>query len=62
VGSLAFPLSLPRDLLLFPREALRAGPPVHRNGILLLLSSVAMGVVAVASFTLLRRLKGLESA
>jgi hypothetical protein len=62
VGSLAFPLSLPRNLLLFPRAALRAGVPVHRNGVLLLLSAVAMGAVAVASFTLLRRLRGLGSA
>ncbi|HUA46019.1 MAG TPA: hypothetical protein VMA77_12365 [Solirubrobacteraceae bacterium] len=62
LGSLAFPLSLPRDLLLFPRAALRAGDPTHRNGVLLLLSSVAMAVVAVAGFTLLRRLRGMESA
>ena len=58
VGPLSFPLALPRALLLFPR----AGAPVHRNGVLLLLSSVAMAVVAVASFTLLRRLRRLEAA
>src|ERR1700733_2742462 len=58
VTGLSFPLALPRDLL----PSLRADVPVHRNGVLLLLSSVAMAVVAVASFTLLRRLRRLESA
>jgi hypothetical protein len=58
VGPLSFPLSLPRALLLIPR----AGAPAHRNGLLLLLSSVAMAVVAVASFAMLRRLRRLEAA
>jgi hypothetical protein len=57
---LSFPLAIPRDLLLLPGTALGAGTTGHRNGVLLLLSSVAMAVVAVASFTLLRRLRRLE--
>jgi hypothetical protein len=61
VAPLSFPLALPRDLLLLPRAALRAGDPGRGNGVLLLLSAVAMGVVAVASFTLLRRLRGLAA-
>jgi len=59
---LAFPLALPRDLLLLPSDALRAGDPTRRNGVLLLLSAVAMAVVAAASFTLLRRLRRLDAA
>jgi hypothetical protein len=62
VGSLSFPLALPRDLLLLPGAALRDGVPGRRDGVLLLLSAVAMAVVAVASFTLLRRLRRLETA
>ncbi|MGB8877314.1 MAG: hypothetical protein WCD11_13395 [Solirubrobacteraceae bacterium] len=62
VGPLSFPLALPRDLLLLPGAALRDGVPGHRDGVLLLLSAVAMAVVAVASFTLLRRLRGMEAA
>lgn len=58
VGLLPFPLALPRDLLVLPR----AGAPAPRNGLLLLLSSVAMAVVAVAASVLLRRLRGLASA
>jgi hypothetical protein len=61
VGPLSFPLSLPRDLLLLPGDALRAGDATHQNGVLLLLSAVAMAVVAVAGFTLLRRLRRLET-
>jgi hypothetical protein len=61
VGSLSFPLALPRELLLLPRAALRAGAPDRQNGVLLLLSGVAMAVVAVAGYTLLRRLKRLEA-
>jgi len=57
---LSFPLSLPRDLLLLPGSALHAGETGHRDGVLLLLSSLAMAVLAVASFTLLRRLRRLE--
>ena len=57
---LSFPLAIPRDLLLLPGTALGAGTTGHGNGVLLLLSSVAMAVVAVASFTLLRRLRRLE--
>jgi hypothetical protein len=62
VGPLSFPLALPRDLLLLPGDALRAGERDHQNGVLLLLSAAAMAVVAVASFTLLRRLRRLETA
>jgi hypothetical protein len=62
VGRLSFPLALPRDLLLLPGAALRAGDAGHSNGVLLLLSAVAMAVVAVTSFTLLRRLRRLETA
>ena len=58
VGPLSFPLALPRDLLLLPR----VGDPGRQDGVLLLLSAAAMAVVAVASFTLLRRLRRLEAA
>jgi hypothetical protein len=60
--SLSFLLGLlPADLLRLPRAALHAGGAVsHRDGVLLLLSSVAMGVLAVSSFGLMRRLKRLE--
>lgn len=57
---LSFPLALPRDLLLLPAAALHDGTTGHRDGVLLLLSSLAMAVLAVASFTLLRRLRRLE--
>jgi len=56
----SFPLALPRDLLLLPATALHAGESGHRDGALLLLTSVAMAGLAVASFTLLRRLRRLE--
>jgi hypothetical protein len=62
VGPLSFPLALPRDLLLLPRAALRASVRGRENGVLLLLSAVAMAVVALASFTLLRRLRRLVAA
>ena len=58
--SIPFPLALPRDLLLLPRAALNSGTDGRRNGLLLLLSAVAMGVLALASLTLLRRLRRLE--
>jgi hypothetical protein len=58
--SIPFPLALPRDLLLLPRAALNSGTDSRRNGVLLLLSAVAMGVLALASLTLLRRLRRLE--
>jgi hypothetical protein len=48
---------LPADLLRLPK----ADAVSHRDGVLLLLSSVAMAVLAVASFALLRRLRKLES-
>jgi hypothetical protein len=51
---------LPRDLLLIPDSALRVGGDAHRDGTLLLLSSLAMTVFALASLSLLRRLKRLE--
>ena len=57
---LSFPLALPKDLLLLPGRALHAGETGHRDGVLLLLTSLAMAGLAVASFALLRRLKGLE--
>jgi hypothetical protein len=57
---LSFPLALPRDLLLLPDRALHVGEAGHRDGVLLLLSSLAMAVLAVASFALLRRLRRLE--
>jgi hypothetical protein len=47
-------------LLGLPRAALRAGEQTHRDGTLLLLSSLAMGVLAVSSFALMWRLKRLE--
>ena len=57
---LSFPLTLPRDLLLLPDKALGGGGTGHRDGVLLLLSSIAMAVLAVASFALFRRLRRLE--
>ena len=49
--SLSFPLaSLTSELFRLPHAALRAGEAGHRGGLLLLLSSLAMGVVAVSSF------------
>jgi hypothetical protein len=57
---LSFPLALPRDLLLLPGAAVREGTTGHRDGVLLLLTSLAMAVLAVASFALLRRLRRLE--
>jgi len=57
---LSFPLALPRDLLLLPGTALGGGETGHRDGVLLLLSSLAMAVLAVASFALFRRLRRLE--
>ena len=59
-------LSLPagfllKDILRLPHAALHAGEVAgHKDGVLLLLSSLAMGVLAVSSFSLLRRLKRLE--
>ncbi|MBV8711605.1 MAG: hypothetical protein JOY56_07485, partial [Solirubrobacterales bacterium] len=59
--ALSFPLgSLTSELFRLPRAALHAGEADHRDGVLLLLSALAMGVVAVSSFTLLRRLKRLQ--
>jgi hypothetical protein len=59
--SLSFLLGLfPADLLRLPRDALHAGANSRPDGVLLLLSSLAMGVVAVSSFALFRRLKRLE--
>jgi hypothetical protein len=57
---LSFPLAIPRDLLLLPGKAFGEGTTGHRDGVLLLLSAMAMAVLAVASFTLLRRLRRLE--
>ena len=59
--SLSFPLAtLTKDLFRLPRAALHAGEAGRAGGVLLLLSAVAMGVVAVSGFSLLRRLKRLE--
>jgi hypothetical protein len=44
---------LPTDLFRLPK----ADAVAHHDGVLLLLSSVAMAVLAVASFALLRRLR-----
>jgi len=67
--SVAHPISLsfflgrlPNDLLRLPQVALRAGEDSHGGGILLLLSSLAMGVLAVSSFALVRRLKRTEAS
>jgi hypothetical protein len=50
-----------KDILRLPHAALHAGEDVsHRGGVLLLLSSLAMGLLAVSSFSLLRRLRRLE--
>jgi hypothetical protein len=47
-------------LLGLPRAAFHAGAQTRRDGVLLLLSSLAMCVLAVSSFALMRRLKRLE--
>jgi hypothetical protein len=57
---LSFPLSWTKDLLLLPDRALHGGETGHRDGVLLLLSSLAMAVLAVASLALLRRLRRVE--
>jgi hypothetical protein len=58
--SLAFVLGiLPSDLFRVPQAA---GAVSHPDGVLLLLSSVAMGVLAAASFAMLRRLRRLAGA
>jgi hypothetical protein len=56
ITSLTFPLTLPRDLLLLPR----AGADSRGDGVLLLLSAAAMGVLTLASLSLLRRLRRIE--
>ena len=56
VTSLAFPLTWPKDLVLLPR----AGSDSRSGGVLLLLSAAAMGVLMLASLSLLRRLRRLE--
>jgi hypothetical protein len=61
--SLSFFLGrLPNDLLRLPQAALHADEDSQGGGILLLLSSVAMGVLAVSSFALMRRLKRTEAS
>lgn len=56
----SIPLSfLTKDLLRLPRAAFHAGDQLHRDGVLLLFSSIAMATLAVASFTLFRRLRRL---
>jgi len=56
----AFTLSLPKALLDLPRFVFRAGVQEHRDGRLLLIASGAMTLLAVASFSLLRRLNRLK--
>jgi hypothetical protein len=59
--SFSFPFtSLPKTLFWLPRAAFRAEARTQGDGVLLLLSSLAMGGLAVASFALLRRLRRLE--
>lgn len=59
----SFPFaSLPKALLGLPRAALHAEAAAHQSGVLLLLSSVAMGAFAAASFALLRRLRRLDGS
>lgn len=51
------------DILRLPHAAVHATEDVsHRGGVLLLLSSLAMGVLAVSSFSMLRRLRRLEGS
>lgn len=59
IAPLALPPALEKGLLL-PRAALNAGSDSRSSGALLLLSSLAMGVLAFASLALLRRLRRLE--
>jgi hypothetical protein len=60
VVNFSIPFSfLTKDLLRLPRAAFHAGEQVHRDGVLLLFSSIAMATLAVASFTLFRRLRRL---
>jgi len=51
---------LPKALLGLPRAAYHATAESHHDGVLLLLSSLAMSLLAVSSFSLLRRLKRLK--
>lgn len=48
--------SLPKALLGLPRAASQAVAHTHHDGVMLLLSSLAMAALAAASFTMLRRL------
>lgn len=58
--SVSFPLAfLGRDLLRLGPGEFRAVESPKRDGVLLLLAALAMGVLAVSSFALSRRLKGL---
>ena len=52
-------LSMPKALLDLPRAVFRASVQEHRDGRLLLVASAAMALLAVASFSLLRRLRRL---
>jgi len=54
------PTFAPTDSLGAPVAAVHAGRLDHPDGLLLLLSSLAMAGLAVASLALLRRLRGLE--
>jgi hypothetical protein len=59
--SFSFPFaSLPKSLLGLPPAALHADAEAHHGGVLLLLSSLAMGAFAAASFALLRKLRRLD--
>ncbi len=59
--TLSLPLAfLLRDRLRPPQSPLQTSDTSHRDGILLLAASLAMGVLAVTSFSLRRRLKQLD--
>jgi hypothetical protein len=61
--ALSFPLAFIATDLLRVTAALRAGAAEHpEDGVLLLLSSLAMAVLAVSSFALLRRVKRLDAS
>jgi hypothetical protein len=51
-----------RDLTRFPNAARITPSAPHRSGVLLLLSSLALAALALASFALLRRVARLQAA
>lgn len=59
--SLSFPLSfLSKAVMRLAPGTFGAGAANHPDGVLLLLSSLAMAALAVAGFSLLRRLRRFE--